>query len=77
MSELSTVARQIAEQAKTLAAKADAAGMPPSTTQIEAMKRAINRLQNGLNRIQTETDAWAEERDPSATPMVWGEMNAL
>ena len=52
MSELSTVARQIVEQAKTLAVKADAAGMPPSTTRIEAMKRAINRLQNGLNRIQ-------------------------
>ena len=61
MSELSTVARQIVEQAKTLAVKADAAGMPPSTTQIEAMKRAINRLQNGLNRIQAETDAWSED----------------
>ena len=61
MTELSTVAKQIAEQAKTLAVKADAAGMPPSPMQIEAMKRAINRLQIGLNRIQAETDAWAEE----------------
>ncbi len=61
MSELSTVAKQIAEQAKSLAVKADAAGMPPSMPQIVAMKKAINRLQTGLNRIQTETDAWAEE----------------
>jgi hypothetical protein len=61
VTELSTVAKQIAEQAKTLAVKADAAGSPPSMTQIEAMKRAINRLQNGLNRIQAETDAWAGE----------------
>ena len=60
MSELSIVAREIADQAKTLAVKADAAGMPPSTTQIERMKRAIHRLQIGLNRIQTETNAWAE-----------------
>ena len=61
MSELSTVARQIAEQAKTLAVKAEASGDQPSERELEAIKRAIDRLQNGLNRIQVETDAWAEE----------------
>jgi hypothetical protein len=61
VSELSTVARQIVEQAKTLAVKAEASGDQPSERELEAIKQAIDRLQRGLNRIQTETDAWADE----------------
>ena len=61
MSELSVVARQIAEQAKTLAVKAEASGDQPSERELEAIKQAIDRVQNGLNRIQTETDGWAAQ----------------
>jgi hypothetical protein len=59
VSELSTVAKQIRQQARTLAVKAEAAGDRPSQHELEAIKRAINRLQGGLNRIQTETDELA------------------
>ena len=61
MSELSTVAKQIRQQARSLAVKAAAAGSQPSDQELEAIKRAINRLQDGLNRIQVETDAWLAE----------------
>ena len=56
MSELSATAKQIRQQARTLAVKAEAAGSRPSDQELEAIKRAIDRLQGGLNRIQTETD---------------------
>ena len=61
MSELSTVAKQIRQQARTLAVKAEAAGSQPSEQELEAIKRAINRLQSGLNRIQVETDVGTDE----------------
>ena len=59
MSELSTVAKQIQQQALTLAVKAEAAGGRPSQEGLEAIKRAIDRLQGGLNRLQTEADELA------------------
>ena len=61
VTELSTVARQIAEQAKSLAVKAEASGEQPSEQELAAIKRAIDRLQIGLNRIQVETDARTEK----------------
>jgi uncharacterized protein (DUF2267 family) len=33
-----------------------------SRMQIEALQEAINQLQRRLNRIQVETDSWAEEK---------------
>lgn len=41
--------------------KAEASGDQPSEQELEAIRRAIDRLQDGLNRIQTETDTWAVE----------------
>ena len=63
MSELSTVARKLVEEAKTMNAEIDAFDDPPSRTQIEALQGALNELQHRLNRIQVETDAWAEEKE--------------
>ncbi len=63
MSELSTVARKLVEQAKSLNAEIDAFDNPPSRTQIEALQAALNELQLRLNRIQVETDTWAEEKE--------------
>jgi hypothetical protein len=34
-----------------------------SRMQIEALQEAINQLQRRLNRIQVETDTWAEEKE--------------
>ena len=61
MTELSTVARQIRQHARTLAVKAESADSQPSDQELDAIKRAINRLQDGLNRIQAEMDAWVAE----------------
>ena len=63
MSELSTVARKLVEEAKSLNAEIDAFDYPPSRTQIEALQAALNELQLRLNRIQVETDTWAEEKE--------------
>ena len=65
MSELSTVARKLVEEAKakSLNAEIDAFDDPPSRTQIKALQAALNELQLRLNRIQVETDTWAEEKE--------------
>ena len=63
MSELSIVARKLVEEAKALNAEIDAFDDPPSRTQIEALQDVLNELQHRLNRIQVETDAWAEEKE--------------
>ena len=63
MSELSTVARKLVEEAQSLNAEIDAFDDPPSRTQIEALQDALNELQRRLNRIQVETDTWAEEKE--------------
>ena len=60
MSELSTVARKLVEEAQSLNAEIDAFD---SRTQIEALQAALNELQLRLNRIQVETDTWAEEKE--------------
>ena len=63
MSELSTVAGRLVEEAKSLQAEIDAFDDPPSRTQVEALQEALNELQLHLNRIQVETDTWAEEKE--------------
>ena len=63
MSELSTVAARLVEEAKSLRAEIDALDHPPSRTQIERLQDALNHLQLRLNRIQVETDTWAEEKE--------------
>ena len=59
MSDLSTVAQRLVEEAKSLRAEIDAFDDPPSRTQIEALQTSLNQLQRRLNRIQVET--WAED----------------
>lgn len=63
MSELSTVARKLVEEAKALNAEIEAFDDPPSRAQIEALQEALNELQRRLNRVQVETDTWAEEKE--------------
>ena len=63
MSELSAVARRLAEEANSLQADVDAFDDPPSRAQIDVVQGALNQLQRCLNRIQVETDTWAEEKE--------------
>ena len=57
MSEMSTIARRLVEEAKRLAGEIDAFDDPPSRWQIEAVQGNLTTLQRHLNRIQTETSA--------------------
>jgi hypothetical protein len=63
MSELSRVAGKLVDEAKFLRAEIDAFDDPPSRTQIERVQDALSQLQRGLNRVQVETDTWAEEKE--------------
>jgi hypothetical protein len=36
---------------------------PPSRSQIDTAQDRMNRLQRLLNRVQTETDAWSDEKE--------------
>jgi hypothetical protein len=63
MSELSRVAGKLVEESKALRAEIDAFDDPPSRTQIERVQDALSQLQRGLNRVQVETDTWAEEKE--------------
>ena len=62
MREVSAVARRLAEEANSLSADIDAFD-PPSRAQIDVVQGALNQLQRCLNRIQVETDTWAEEKE--------------
>ena len=39
----------------------DAFGAPPSSAQLQALQDAVDRVQQGLNRLQTGLDSWSEE----------------
>ena len=63
MSDLSTVAQRLVEEAKSLRAEIDAFDDPPSRSADRSPSVALNQLQRRLNRIQVETDTWAEEKE--------------
>jgi hypothetical protein len=55
------VSQEILQEARALAVKAGATSSQPTQGEVEAIKRALERIQSGLNRIQAETDAWTGE----------------
>ena len=62
MSDLRTVALELVEEARALVDEIDEYESPPSRSQIDAVQDRMNSLQRLLNRVQTETDAWSDER---------------
>jgi hypothetical protein len=63
MSDLRTVALDLVEQSRALVDEIDEFQSPPSRRQIDAVQDRMNGLQRLLNRVQTETDAWSDERE--------------
>ena len=61
MTELTIVSQEILQEARALAIKAGATSNQPNRHELDAIKRPLDRIQSGLNRIQTQTDAWADE----------------
>lgn len=63
MSDLRTVALDLVEQSRAMVEEIDEFQSPPSRRQIDAVQDRMNGLQRLLNRVQTETDAWSDERE--------------
>ena len=63
VSDLRTVALELAEEARALVDEIDEFQSPPSRLQIDAVQGRMNLLQRLLNRVQTETDTWSDERE--------------
>ena len=63
MSSVRTAARELAKDAKELAADVENFDTPPSRTQFETVQNALDQLQRHLNHLQTEADRWAEEKE--------------
>ena len=63
MSDLRTVALELVEEARALVEEIDEFQSPPSRAQIDIVQDRMNRLQRLLNRVQTETDTWSEEKE--------------
>ena len=63
MSELRTVAVELVEEAQSLVQEIDDFDSPPSRAQIDRVQESLTQLQRRLNRIQTETDTWSEEKE--------------
>jgi hypothetical protein len=63
MSDLRTVALELVEQSRALVDEIDEFQSPPSRRQIDAVQDRMNGLQRLLNRVQTETDTWSDERE--------------
>ena len=63
MSDLRTVALELVEQSRALVDEIDEFQSPPFGRQIDAVQDRMNGLQRLLNRVQTETDAWSDERE--------------
>jgi hypothetical protein len=63
MDELRGVARVLAEEAQFTRNQIEAFGEPPSAAQLKTLQMAIDRVQHGLNRMQTAIDSWSEEKE--------------
>ena len=63
MDELREAARVLAEEAQHTSHQIEAFGDPPLPAQLEALQKALDRVQHGLNRMQTAMDTWAEETE--------------
>jgi hypothetical protein len=63
VSDLRTVALELVEEAKSLVHEIDEFDSSPSRAQIDRVQESLTQLQRRLNRIQTETDTWSDEKE--------------
>ena len=59
--QLRTVAVELVEEAQSLVQEVDEFDSPPSRAQIDRVQESLT--QRRLNRSQTETDTWSEEKE--------------
>lgn len=63
MEELREAVRMLADEAQQIANETHGIGDVPSPAQLEALQKAVDRVQRGLNRLQTAMDSWTEARE--------------
>jgi predicted lipoprotein len=63
MDELREAVRALSEATRSLESNMESAGEAPSRSQLQVLQQEIERVQSGLNRLQTALDAWSEETE--------------
>ena len=63
MNPLCVAVRELADAARDLQDDIEIFSDPPSRQQIAAIQNNIDKVQRRLNRLQTETDTWSEEKE--------------
>jgi hypothetical protein len=61
--ELGKGAQALPEGARLIEAQMIDCGDPPSRAQLTTLQRSVDRIQQGLNRLQTALDTWSEEKE--------------
>ena len=63
MDELREAVRALAAAAQALERQTAAMGDVPSQGHLDALQKSVDRIQHGLNRMQTAMDTWAGETE--------------
>ena len=63
MDELRAAVRALAAEAQRMERQLDSCQDPPSKSQLEALQKGVDVVQQGLNRLQTAMDVWSEETE--------------
>ena len=62
MNPLYSAAQELALATASLLSEIDNVSDPPATKNIEGVQKAIDKVQQRLNTIQTATDTWSDLR---------------
>ena len=60
MDELRAAVQALAAEAQRMERQLDSCQGPPSKSELDALQKRVNDIQQGLNRLQTAMDAWSE-----------------
>jgi prefoldin subunit 5 len=63
MDELREAVRALAAEAQRIERQLEICADPPSKSELEALQKGVDGIQQRLNRLQTAMDAWSEESE--------------
>jgi hypothetical protein len=63
MEELREAVRMLADEAQQVANATHSIGDVPSPDELKTLQKAVDRVQRGLNRLQTAMDSWTEAKE--------------
>jgi hypothetical protein len=65
MDELRAAVRALAAEAQRMERQLDSCQEPPLKSELEALQKSVDGIQQVLNRLQTAMDVWSEETESS------------